>query len=153
MSSAAETSGGISTRRDAVCAIAVMALDMFTEGLAANAVDRGSFRERLGTSKTRQERNSLRKECRMIAEFLIGAALLSCFSGKKKTREKHGKTIFGCRYRDVSGECYSCNGSGKVHGKTCRKCGGSGKYSHRTWRPKKGEIYLTTDGIKVGRLF
>ena len=100
-----------------------------------------------------QERNSLRKECRMIAEFLIGAALLSCFSGKKKTRVKHGKTIFGCRYRDVSGECYSCNGSGKVHGKTCRKCGGSGKYSHRTWRPKKGEIYLTTDGIKVGRLF
>ena len=89
----------------------------------------------------------------MIAELLIGTVLLSCFSGKKKTCVKHGKNLFGCRYKDVSGECFSCNGSGKVHGKTCRKCGGSGQYSHRTWRPKKGEIYLTTDGIKVGRLF
>ena len=89
----------------------------------------------------------------MIAELLIGAAVLSCLGGKKKTRVKHGRNFFGCRYKDVRGECFSCNGSGKVYGKTCRKCGGSGKYSHRTWRPKKGEIYLTTDGIKVGRVF
>ena len=89
----------------------------------------------------------------MIAEFLGVVTLLSCIGGKKKTRVRHGKNIFGCRYKDVSGECFSCNGSGKVHGKTCRKCGGSGRYSHTTWRPRKGEIYLTPDGIKVGRLF
>ena len=69
----------------------------------------------------------------MISELLIGAAILSAFGGKKKTHVKHGKNIFGCRYKDVSGECFSCNGSGKVRGNTCRKCGGAGKYSHTTW--------------------
>ena len=57
MSNAAETSGGISTRRDAVYAIAVMVLELFAQGLVANAVGRGSSRERPGTSKTRQERD------------------------------------------------------------------------------------------------
>lgn len=88
----------------------------------------------------------------MIGELLVGAVILSCLCGKtkRKNRVKHGKNFFGCRYRDVSGECYSCNGTGKVNGKTCRKCGGTGDYSHRTWCPREGEIYVGTDGIHVG---
>ncbi len=49
MWSAAVTSGAISTGRHAACVIAVMVPDMFTAGLAANAVDLGSSRERPGT--------------------------------------------------------------------------------------------------------
>ena len=91
----------------------------------------------------------------MIGELLIGAAILSCLGGKtkKKNRVKHGQNIFGCRYKDVSGDCWLCNGTGKVHGKTCRKCGGSGEYFHRTWRPRKGEVYVGSDGIHAGKLF
>lgn len=89
----------------------------------------------------------------MIAELLIGAAIISCLSNKGKTQVRHGRTIFGCRYKEVSGKCFRCNGSGRVHGKSCHKCGGSGKYSHRTWKPRKGEIYITSDGIKTGRWF
>ena len=82
----------------------------------------------------------------MIAEFLIGCAVLSLFSHKKRgTHVKHGKNIFGCRYREVSGECFSCDGTGKVHGKRCRKCGGSGRYSRTTWHPRKGEVYIGWD--------
>ena len=91
----------------------------------------------------------------MIGELLIGAAILSCLGGetKKKNRVKYGQNIFGCRYKDVSGECWLCNGTGKVNGKTCRKCGGSGEYFHRTWRPRKGEVYVGSDGIHAGKLF
>ncbi len=91
----------------------------------------------------------------MIGELLVGAVILSCLSGKsnKKNHVKHGKNVFGCRNKDVSGECWRCNGTGKVHGKTCRKCGGSGEYFHRTWRPRKGEVYVGSDGIHVGKLF
>ena len=52
--SVAVTSGGTSTRRHAVYAIAVMVLELFAEGLAANVGDRGRSRERPGMSKTRQ---------------------------------------------------------------------------------------------------
>ena len=47
---AAVTSGAISTGRHAACVIVVMAPDMFTAGLAANAVGRESSRERPGTN-------------------------------------------------------------------------------------------------------
>ena len=86
-------------------------------------------------------------EDKMIAELLVGAVILNILRGKtkRKNRVKHGQNFFGCRYKEVSGECWSCNGTGKVHGKTCRKCGGSGEYSHRTWHPRKGEIYVGLD--------
>lgn len=87
----------------------------------------------------------------MIAEILVGCAVLSLFSHKKSgTHVRHGKNFFGCRYWEVSGECFSCNGTGKVHGKRCRKCGGSGQYSRITWHPRKGEVYVGTDGIFCG---
>ena len=87
----------------------------------------------------------------MIAEILVGCAVLSLFSHNKSgTRVRYGKSIFGCRYREVSGECFSCNGTGKVHGKRCRKCGGRGLYSHIAWHPRKGEVYVGTDGIFCG---
>lgn len=28
----------------------------------------------------------------------------------------------------VTGECWGCGGSGRVHGRTCRRCGGTGEY-------------------------
>ena len=69
----------------------------------------------------------------MIAEIFVGCLVLSQFFSKKRgTHVKHGRNIFG-RYTKVSGECFSCNGTGKVHGKRCRKCGGSGRYSRTTW--------------------
>lgn len=87
----------------------------------------------------------------MIAEILVGCAVLSLFSHKKRvTRVRNGKNIFGCRYREVSGECFSCNGTGKVHGKRCYKCGGSGRYLRTIWRPRKGEVYVGTEGIYYG---
>jgi hypothetical protein len=87
----------------------------------------------------------------MIAEILVGCAVLSLFSHKKRgTRVRNSKNIFGCRYREVSGECFSCNGTGKVHGKRCYKCGGSGRYLRTIWRPKKGEVYVGTEGIYFG---
>ena len=89
----------------------------------------------------------------MMGELLVGTVLLSFLGKKNKTRVRHGKNIFGCRYKDVSGECFRCNGSGKVRGKRCPKCGGSGLYSHRAWHPRNGEIYVGTDGIIAGKLF
>ena len=89
----------------------------------------------------------------MIAELLFGGVILSAFGHKRRdTHVKHGKNLFGCRYKEVSGECFRCNGSGKVHGKECRKCGGSGKYSRTTWQPRRGEIYVGTDGVHWGGL-
>jgi len=46
---------------------------------------------------------------------------------------KRGSTFFGSRYKDVTGTCFRCDGTGTIHGRTCRKCGGTGRYSHRTW--------------------
>lgn len=87
----------------------------------------------------------------MLGELFVGAVVLAAFaSSKPKTRVKHGRNIFGCRYKEVSGECYSCHGSGKVHGKTCRKCGGSGEYSRTYWTPRRGELYVGTDGVNWG---
>ena len=74
------------------------------------------------------------KEDEMIVELLVGCAILSAFAGNKRdTRVKRGKNLFGCRYKEVSGECFRCNGSGKVHGKTCRKCGGTGEFCRTTF--------------------
>lgn len=89
----------------------------------------------------------------MIGELLVGAAVLSAFaSGKRKskTHVEHGRNFFGCRYKVTSGECFSCHGTGTVHGKTCRKCGGSGVYSRTSWTPRRGELYVGTGGVHWG---
>ena len=44
-----------------------------------------------------------------------------------------GSDFWGHKYKKTRGMCYRCNGTGHVHGRTCRKCGGSGKFSRTTW--------------------
>lgn len=68
----------------------------------------------------------------ILTVCLIGGAL-DAISKAGDTRVKHGKDIFGHRYKTEDGVCFRCDGSGKVHGKTCHKCGGSGRYHKRTW--------------------
>lgn len=53
----AVTSGVIGTRRHAVYAIAVMVPELFAERNALNVGGQESSRERLGTSKIRQDRD------------------------------------------------------------------------------------------------
>ena len=69
----------------------------------------------------------------MLAELFIGAVVLNALGKIGDNRVTHGRDIFGNRYKKVSGRCYTCGGSGSVHGHTCRKCGGSGTFSSRTW--------------------
>ena len=72
----------------------------------------------------------------MLTEFLVGigvASALNALGKRGDTRVRHGKDIFGNRYRTVDGMCYRCGGSGLVNGTTCRKCGGSGRFHRRTW--------------------
>ena len=59
------TSGGIGTRRHAVCAIAVMVQELFAEGLAANVAGQGSSLERHGMNNEFVARN---KEWRNVGE-------------------------------------------------------------------------------------
>lgn len=60
-------------------------------------------------------------------------AVIDTLSELGDTKVKRGKDIFGRRYKAVDGECYRCDGTGEVHGKTCSKCGGTGRYHRRTW--------------------
>lgn len=69
----------------------------------------------------------------MIFEVLMGIAALDVISKWGDTRVKRGKDFLGRRYKKQSGKCFRCDGTGHVHGRTCRKCGGSGRYSHTTW--------------------
>ena len=72
----------------------------------------------------------------MIGTILTVCAVAGAINALGKvgdTRVRHGKNIFGERYRTEDGPCYRCDGTGEVHGHTCRKCGGSGWYHKRTW--------------------
>lgn len=68
----------------------------------------------------------------ILTVCLIGG-VLNEMSKSGDTRVKHGKNIFGDSYTETEGPCFRCDGTGKVHGKTCRKCGGSGQYQKTTW--------------------
>ena len=72
----------------------------------------------------------------MLVELLFGYAFWwGLFGGgddrgrAKHNSVKRGRDFLG-RYKTVSGECFRCDGTGRVYGRTCRKCGGSGRYSH-----------------------
>lgn len=72
----------------------------------------------------------------MIGSLLAVCAALATLDTVAKsddTKVSRGRDIFGNRYKKVSGECFRCDGTGKVNGHTCRKCGGSGTYSRCTW--------------------
>ena len=53
--------------------------------------------------------------------------------GGGDTRVKHGRGLSGRKYKTVNGPCFRCDGTGQVHGQTCRKCGGSGRFSQTYW--------------------
>ena len=53
-------------------------------------------------------------------------------SERGKTKVTHSRDFFGGHHTTVDGPCFRCDGTGKVHGRTCRKCGGSGRY-HRKY--------------------
>ena len=63
--------------------------------------------------------------------YVISAAFKG--GGDGNTRVKHGRSLFGRKYKTVSGPCFCCGGTGQVHGQTCHKCGGSGRFSHTYW--------------------
>ena len=72
----------------------------------------------------------------MIGKILVGCAvcgIIDAVSKMNDSRVERGKSVFGHRYKKVDGICYRCDGTGEVHGETCRKCGGSGRYHKRTW--------------------
>lgn len=72
----------------------------------------------------------------MIGTILFTCGVIAVIDALSKmgdTKVKYGKDIFGQRCKKEDGECYRCDGTGEVHGKTCRKCGGSGRYHRTTW--------------------
>ena len=72
----------------------------------------------------------------MLGTLLIGYCALYALNEMGKSRDakvKHGRDIFGHRYRKEEGVCFRCDGTGHVHGNACRKCGGNGRYHKTTW--------------------
>lgn len=71
----------------------------------------------------------------MLETIFIVCALYAVgktISDRGKTKVSHSRDIFGGRHTTVDGPCFSCDGTGKVRGRTCRKCGGSGRF-HRKY--------------------
>ena len=86
----------------------------------------------------------------MLGEIIAGLAIATVLKTASEWNDTHvsrgrsfgprltlGRRGLGIKltrkYKKVDGPCYSCGGSGEVHGKSCWKCGGSGRYSKRTW--------------------
>ena len=72
----------------------------------------------------------------MLGTLIVGYCALYALNemGKRRdTKVKHGRDLFGHKYKTEDGVCFRCDGSGKVHGSTCRQCGGDGRYHRRTW--------------------
>lgn len=71
----------------------------------------------------------------MIGDLLglgvIAIAANAIFGNSDKTTVTRKRGLFRDRI-EMDGKCYSCDGSGRYHGKTCRKCGGTGRY-HKTY--------------------
>ncbi len=69
---------------------------------------------------------------------LLGLVIYWCETdsttpGDNDTIVTHGTSRTHGNYTHVTGKCFRCDGTGSVHGDTCRKCGGTGRYEHRKW--------------------